>query len=295
MKKINKKGQYIVLGMMVLLLVFMLAFALYMNYVLDEKDEGVFKFVQKDTLRLSDALLSTGFPTDWDNQSVARIGIVDKNIINFTKLETFIEIVNNSYDESKLLLGLERNYFLEFEESNLQQHHYENLDFKVICPSNQPSTGNRTNTLDIEVTIPGNYAVKGLVHRGNPSQFQDKESFVIEVGGVNGTNITDDEDINLIVEDYFDLGNFSFEEGNNTITMYTLTEPSDCLNYGQWQSVHINSLHLYAKNNLTIGYPEMNITDVLESAETVAIQERFFQNDLKTKLETITMKVYVYE
>ncbi len=63
-----------------------------------------------------DSLLSEGFPSDWNAINVVRIGILDDEKVNETKLERFYNLNNSDYQKTKSLFNTKYEYYFNFSE-----------------------------------------------------------------------------------------------------------------------------------------------------------------------------------
>jgi len=87
-----------------------------------EKLDGLFN----DGEFIAEGLLAEGFPINWTQDNVIRIGLTTNNKINETKLENFYLLSNNQtnplgYKKSKSLLSTGYNFFMNFSEPILIQ------------------------------------------------------------------------------------------------------------------------------------------------------------------------------
>jgi len=114
MNKKNKKGQVwttdfiigLILFIIVLLLMIKLAFSMYPS-----QDHIV---VYRDAVHLSGALLSPGYPKNWNSSDVLMPGIAENNRINNTKLMTYSDL---EYGKAKTLLHVTTDYIFFIQNS----------------------------------------------------------------------------------------------------------------------------------------------------------------------------------
>lgn len=66
---------------------------------------------------ISDNLLSEGYPDSWTSENVVRIGLLNNNKINETKLERFYDLSISNYAKTKTLLNTRYNYYISFSQS----------------------------------------------------------------------------------------------------------------------------------------------------------------------------------
>ncbi len=119
-------------------------------------------------------------------------------------------------DISKSALSSEENYALRACEG--ADYTYNKTDWHV-CGVNCTKSCPTNNTITINVPIAGNYSVVARVYRNGSEEL--REQGYIEVNGVNGTELRDDLEGHNSSIRYEDAGTFSFNEGENNITLYT--------------------------------------------------------------------------
>ncbi|MEK6854888.1 MAG: hypothetical protein AABX73_01570 [Nanoarchaeota archaeon] len=66
---------------------------------------------------VSNTLLSEGYPSNWDESSVVKIGLLTDKKINETKLESFYNLAQIDYGKTKTLFGIRHNYYVNLSES----------------------------------------------------------------------------------------------------------------------------------------------------------------------------------
>lgn len=114
----KKKGQFIVFSSIFMLFVFFLIFSIFFDYLVDNPAmaEDEFLSLQQESTRLTNALTLSGYPKYWDLNSVQRIGLVDDDLLNISKLNNFSQLVQDStgYERSKILLSIRHDYLITF-------------------------------------------------------------------------------------------------------------------------------------------------------------------------------------
>lgn len=104
--------------LMIAFFIFTIALVVYFTFSTDQtviKNSGI-GLLSSDIKLLSDTLLSEGYPMDWDNNTVTKIGLTDGDSkINKHKLHNF-SIIN--YNTSKKLLGTTYDYALYFQNTS---------------------------------------------------------------------------------------------------------------------------------------------------------------------------------
>lgn len=110
----RKKGQIWFTDFVIATLIFSLALISYYTYTtnISKQDSSVMNQLFTDVKTISTSLTTEGFPSNWNANTVTRIGFTDNsNRIDNTKFDEFNKI---SYNKSKKLLGTIYDYFLFF-------------------------------------------------------------------------------------------------------------------------------------------------------------------------------------
>jgi len=91
----------------------MVCLVLYYNFVpnLDKQELESLKEASYDAKILADALVTQGYPSNWTETNVQRIGLMGKNGINDSKV---LRYKNISYEDTKELLNLRSEYAVIF-------------------------------------------------------------------------------------------------------------------------------------------------------------------------------------
>ena len=97
----------------VALLLFIFTLVVYFSYTTNsqKQEETKLELMLTDARAISSSLVLSGYPTDWDNTSVVRIGIADEQKLNVTKLKSFKQI---NYSITKNRFGTIYDYFVFF-------------------------------------------------------------------------------------------------------------------------------------------------------------------------------------
>jgi hypothetical protein len=122
MSSLGRKGQFIIFSTIVLLFLFFLIFTLFFDYlvVIPSISTDEYKFLQEENTRVAEYLLLPGYPISWDNNNVLRVGLVDGDVINETKLAIFKGMSEDlkGYERSKALLGMYYDYLIVFKKDS---------------------------------------------------------------------------------------------------------------------------------------------------------------------------------
>ncbi len=99
------------------LLLFTFTLAVYFSYTnnFQQQDSGDLDDILTDSKSISSYLSLGGYPKDWNQSNVVRIGLIDDTRLNATKLKRF-KLLN--YSLSKKRLGTTNDFFISFENKN---------------------------------------------------------------------------------------------------------------------------------------------------------------------------------
>src|SRR3989338_2847063 len=95
------------------LLLFPFTLVVYFSYTsnFQKEEKGDLERLASDAKSISASLALGGYPDDWDNSSVIRIGISDNNFINAAKLKLFKQL---DYPRTKKIFATPNDYFVFF-------------------------------------------------------------------------------------------------------------------------------------------------------------------------------------
>jgi len=115
---ISTKAQAWYTDFVIAMLMFAVTLTIYFVYTtnLSKEDIGSLNDLVSEAKLVSSSLVSEGYPSDWNNNTVKRIGLTDGNQkINSAKLRNF---ANLPYNYSKKILGTVYDYTISFEDAN---------------------------------------------------------------------------------------------------------------------------------------------------------------------------------
>lgn len=106
-KLLGKKGQYIAFITLVMIFVFISVIATFTDSISRalSVDEDSFQLVQRENNRLGNTILQTGYPVNWDESNVERIGFLSDSRLNMSKVNNASSISDSNYNDLKSLLG----------------------------------------------------------------------------------------------------------------------------------------------------------------------------------------------
>lgn len=115
----NKKAQAWGFDAMVAIVVFVTTIAVFYLFTLNYqyKTDTTLEELRYDSNKIADSLLSEGYPEDWNENNVVRIGILTDNKINSTKIKQFNNLAKNSYSNTLSLFGIRNNYYVNLSEA----------------------------------------------------------------------------------------------------------------------------------------------------------------------------------
>ena len=95
------------------LLLFIFTLVVYFSYTNNSQNQEKTELDEllKDARAISSSLTLSGYPTDWDNTTVIRIGVANDQSVNVTKLKSFN---NLDYNNTKKKFATAYDYFIFF-------------------------------------------------------------------------------------------------------------------------------------------------------------------------------------
>jgi len=115
----SKKAQSWGFDIMIAVMIFSvgLVFFYFFSTNSSQDTEEVLENLNYEGNNIADSLLSSGFPEDWNNFDVIRIGITDGNSVNETKLQRFYELASSNYSRTKSIFNINSNYYISMSEN----------------------------------------------------------------------------------------------------------------------------------------------------------------------------------
>jgi hypothetical protein len=107
------KAQFWGIDLMVAMIIFSVAIAVFYIYSLNQPSETEqnFENLFYDGGVIADALLSQGYPEDWNSGDVVTLGILSSGKINETKLERFYDLASSDYERTRQIFNTGYNYW----------------------------------------------------------------------------------------------------------------------------------------------------------------------------------------
>ena len=131
----------------------LLALFIYTLNLPSEREES-FKNLAYEGKLITDSLLTEGYPANWDENTVVRIGILSDGKVNDTKLLMFRDLVLSDYVKTKTLFNVADDYYVYF--------------LNEVMANNQPITGigqpaiNHKNLVKLERIVIQNGTIKNM-------------------------------------------------------------------------------------------------------------------------------------
>ena len=109
----NSKSQAWFMDFAIALLLFTFTLVVYFSYTTNfqKQESGELDVMLSDAKAISSSLALSGYPNDWDNTTVIRIGIADEQKLNATKVKLFKQL---DYKSSKKRFGTQYDYVVFF-------------------------------------------------------------------------------------------------------------------------------------------------------------------------------------
>jgi len=109
----NSKSQAWFMDFAIALLLFTFTLVVYFSYTTNfqKQESGELDVMLSDAKAISSSLALSGYPNDWDNTTVIRIGIADEQKLNATKVKLFKQY---DYKSSKKRFGTQYDYLIFF-------------------------------------------------------------------------------------------------------------------------------------------------------------------------------------
>ncbi|MFP4567371.1 MAG: hypothetical protein ACLFN8_00350 [Candidatus Woesearchaeota archaeon] len=116
----HKKAQTILFSVMLALFVFLLVLTFFFDSLMTRPVIGndKTKILENEATRLGDAILLTGYPSNWSKDTVQKIGLMTNNALDQQKIYNLTEIAKNNFGKSKILLGVQNDYFINISYQN---------------------------------------------------------------------------------------------------------------------------------------------------------------------------------
>ena len=113
----NSKAQAWYMDFAIALLLFIFTVVVYFSYTnnFQKQEKGDLDFMLGDAKSISSSLALSGYPNDWDNETVLRIGLAEEQKINSTKVKLFKQY---GYKNSKRRFGTQYDYLVFFVKSS---------------------------------------------------------------------------------------------------------------------------------------------------------------------------------
>ena len=135
----SKRAQAWGFDLMMASMIFLAGIILFYLYALNAPNESdeIINSMSYEGNVVSNAILSEGFPKNWDGTNVVNPGILTNNKINQTKLERFYNFVAGDYSRSKAVFNTRYNYYVYLSENfTINGNQVEGIGSKPLNPKN---------------------------------------------------------------------------------------------------------------------------------------------------------------
>lgn len=118
---IGKRAQAFVQDMVIAVFILSMVIVIYLNFDINHAltGESEYNSLISEAKTISDYLVGTGYPSDWNETNVVRIGLADdNNVLDTLKISTFENMTKNDYDNTRNLLRTKYDYIIFFRDYN---------------------------------------------------------------------------------------------------------------------------------------------------------------------------------
>jgi hypothetical protein len=119
----NKKAQGWGMDLVIVSIIFLVGIIIFYFYAINSSDEsrGTTENLFYDGKIIAGTILTDGFPSNWNNQTVVKVGILSDHKINDTKLEMFYNMTKDSagYNKTRLMFNTKYDYYFLLDENML--------------------------------------------------------------------------------------------------------------------------------------------------------------------------------
>lgn len=114
----RKKAQAWGFDLMIASVIFSAAMLTFYLFAINNTDDSgeIIEKLSYDGDTIADAILSEGYPENWNPGNVIRIGLLSEGKINESKLENFYSLVQTDYNRTRILFNTQNNYYLNLSE-----------------------------------------------------------------------------------------------------------------------------------------------------------------------------------
>ncbi len=135
----KKRAQAWGIDLFMALIIFIFGLVFFYIYTINFPSAGEEKFSKMigEGQLITDSLLSEGYPIDWNENNVARVGLLSESKINDTKLERFYLLSLTDYQKTKRLFNILFDYYVDFDEPiNIAGNEVTHIGIKSQNPEN---------------------------------------------------------------------------------------------------------------------------------------------------------------
>lgn len=131
----NKKSQVWVSDYTLSMLLFILAVLLSVKIIVNSfSTNTAFEELKSDSSKISEILLSEGYPVNWTNESVIKPGLLTDMRLNSSKVVNAMNMSNTSYSSLRPKLQTRHDFLVIFEDPNSDI-----IEFDEFCTIGSPN------------------------------------------------------------------------------------------------------------------------------------------------------------
>jgi len=135
-RRSNKKAQTWISDYTISLILFILIVILSVKIIVNSfSTNTAFEELKTDASKISETLLSEGYPPDWTNASVIRPGVLTSKRLNSTKV---VNAMNMSYSALKPKFQTEYDFLVIFEDPGSKDPSSDMIEFSDLCVIGSP-------------------------------------------------------------------------------------------------------------------------------------------------------------
>lgn len=107
----KKRGQVVILSLSVILFMFLLVLVFFFESLslTPVMADSKMRLLEGEATRLSDSILLPGFPENWNESDVQKVGLTSSDVLNMTKINILSAM---TYTVAKFRLGVQFDFFI---------------------------------------------------------------------------------------------------------------------------------------------------------------------------------------
>jgi len=139
-KKARKKAQLWLSDYSIALMIFILAMILSTKIIVNNFVSNTeFERLKADASKISEALMAEGYPSDWDNSTIIRLGLYTDNRLNSSKVFFAMNNTYINYQKLRGLLQTNKDFIIIFRNNTNTNITDDMIEFNNLCVIGDPS------------------------------------------------------------------------------------------------------------------------------------------------------------